>query len=244
MSKDKVNEQPGADPKETSSRGTGSQRHTRSRRKLLKTLATTGGGVVVAKALPDQWVKPIADAVILPAHAVVSGGNGAFTADVEVASNDDDIDFTPRTFGVGVHTFGDGTDDGAPGDGGDQGSGSDGGDTSADTDVAMDDDADQDAPDDDAPGDDPDDDIEFLVSGNAPDGATVNVDFDISGPDASDVDTSDALLDEDVVASGGSYSLGPYHYDDLADAPDATMTVAVASAGFPDCVIVINFRDR
>ena len=199
-------------------------RYTRSRRKLLKTLAATGGGVVVAKALPDQWVKPIADTVILPLHAFASGG--PFTAEVEVAAADTDTDFDPRTFGVGVHNFGDGADDENAGDPGDSSMDGDGPD------------------DDDAPGDDPDDDIDFLVSGNAPDGATVSVDFDLSGLDAdgSDVDM-DAPLDADVMASGGSYSFPLFNYDDVADHPSLAMTVTVTTPNQPDCVIVINFRD-
>lgn len=39
------------------------------RRKLLKSLAASGGFVATSKSLPEQWSKPVVDAVLLPAHA-------------------------------------------------------------------------------------------------------------------------------------------------------------------------------
>ena len=42
-----------------------------SRRTALKTLMT-GGGFATLSALPAQWVKPVVDAVMLPAHAQTS----------------------------------------------------------------------------------------------------------------------------------------------------------------------------
>ena len=125
-------------------------RYTRSRRQLLKALAATGGGVVVAKALPDQWVKPIADAVILPLHAFVSGG--PFDAHIRVSPTDTDADFPPVTLGVGMHTLGDGTDDALAND--------DNFDDVDDVDSGVDE------------PDDPDDDIGFLISGRPPAGGS------------------------------------------------------------------------
>lgn len=42
------------------------------RRKLLKTIAAGSGVIVVGKSLPDNWSKPVVDAVMLPAHAQTS----------------------------------------------------------------------------------------------------------------------------------------------------------------------------
>ena len=97
----------------------------------------------MAKALPDQWVKPIADAVILPLHAFVSGG--PFDAHIRVSPTDTDADFPPVTLGVGMHTLGDGTDDALAND--------DNFDDVDDVDSGVDE------------PDDPDDDIGFLISG-------------------------------------------------------------------------------
>ena len=43
-----------------------------SRRNLLKSVVAGGGAVTVAKALPDQWARPVVDAVMLPTHAQTS----------------------------------------------------------------------------------------------------------------------------------------------------------------------------
>jgi len=40
-----------------------------SRRKLLKSIAATGGSIIVAKTLPDSWIRPAVHAMVLPAHA-------------------------------------------------------------------------------------------------------------------------------------------------------------------------------
>jgi hypothetical protein len=39
------------------------------RRRLLKSLAAGGGAFMVGKSLPDAWVTPVIDQVVLPAHA-------------------------------------------------------------------------------------------------------------------------------------------------------------------------------
>jgi hypothetical protein len=43
-----------------------------SRRKLLKALAATSGAVVASQMLPGQWMKPVIESGVLPAHAVGS----------------------------------------------------------------------------------------------------------------------------------------------------------------------------
>lgn len=43
-----------------------------SRRKLLKSLAAGSGAILAGKSLPDTWVSPVVDTVILPAHAQTS----------------------------------------------------------------------------------------------------------------------------------------------------------------------------
>jgi len=40
-----------------------------SRRKLLKALAATSGAVVASQILPGQWMKPVIESGLLPAHA-------------------------------------------------------------------------------------------------------------------------------------------------------------------------------
>jgi hypothetical protein len=46
-----------------------------SRRTLLKHLVAAGGSAIGAAAvLPDKWVKPVVDAVIVPLHAQTSPG--------------------------------------------------------------------------------------------------------------------------------------------------------------------------
>ena len=50
---------------------------TEGRRQLLKALAVGGGAVVVGNSLPESWMKPVIESVVLPAHAQASGGGCA-----------------------------------------------------------------------------------------------------------------------------------------------------------------------
>jgi hypothetical protein len=53
----------------------GSEQDNESRRTLLKHLVAAGGAAIGAAAtLPDTWVKPVVDAVIVPLHAQTSPG--------------------------------------------------------------------------------------------------------------------------------------------------------------------------
>lgn len=45
---------------------------TSSRRKLLKSFAVGGGVAATAASMPKEWVKPVLDQVVLPAHAQTS----------------------------------------------------------------------------------------------------------------------------------------------------------------------------
>jgi hypothetical protein len=45
-----------------------------NRRKLLKTIAAGSGAVIAGKNLPENWARPVVDSVLLPAHAITSGG--------------------------------------------------------------------------------------------------------------------------------------------------------------------------
>lgn len=44
----------------------------RERRRLIKALAGGGAATLAAAALPEKWVLPAVDAVVLPAHAQAS----------------------------------------------------------------------------------------------------------------------------------------------------------------------------
>ena len=63
------------------------------RRRLLKSLAVGGGAMSAAKVVPEAWVKPVVDSVVLPAHSQTSpggdptpGGNplGQFRSGIQV----------------------------------------------------------------------------------------------------------------------------------------------------------------
>lgn len=42
------------------------------RRKLLKSIVAGSGVVISGKSLPDSWIRPVVDSVMLPAHAQTS----------------------------------------------------------------------------------------------------------------------------------------------------------------------------
>ena len=44
----------------------------KSRRKLLKSIAAGSGVIVAGKSLPESWTRPVVDSVVLPAHAQTS----------------------------------------------------------------------------------------------------------------------------------------------------------------------------
>lgn len=75
-----------------------SKESSESRRKLLKSIATSSGAVVAGKSLPESWTRPVVDSVILPAHAqtsppVPSTGPFAGNASVPVTSLESDSIF-------------------------------------------------------------------------------------------------------------------------------------------------------
>ena len=45
---------------------------TKSRRKLLKSIALGGGAIAVGKTLPQSWTRPVVESVMLPAHAIAT----------------------------------------------------------------------------------------------------------------------------------------------------------------------------
>ncbi|MGE0704364.1 MAG: hypothetical protein AB7F99_14100 [Vicinamibacterales bacterium] len=61
--------------------------HGRARRRLLLTLAATGGAFASANVLPREWTRPIIDTIVVPAHAQASGPVvGLFTTTGQLAS--------------------------------------------------------------------------------------------------------------------------------------------------------------
>ena len=46
---------------------------TLSRRRLLQAIAAAGGAVTASTLLPGEWLKPVVEAGVLPAHAQVTG---------------------------------------------------------------------------------------------------------------------------------------------------------------------------
>lgn len=49
-----------------------------SRRKLLTGTAVLGAAVGAGRILPKEWTRPVVEAVLLPAHANISGCSGTF----------------------------------------------------------------------------------------------------------------------------------------------------------------------
>ena len=50
------------------------------RRRLLKSMATGGGALVLGIMLPGKWIKPVINIGVLPAHAQTSSGSQQFAA--------------------------------------------------------------------------------------------------------------------------------------------------------------------
>lgn len=81
-----------------------------SRRRLLKSLLVGGGILTTAPSLPRAWVRPVVQAVVLPAHAQTSGINGEFAGRTEPGTQTVDaapiLDLlAPRAYaGVNVNT--------------------------------------------------------------------------------------------------------------------------------------------
>ncbi|HSH41550.1 MAG TPA: hypothetical protein VK973_05420 [Arenicellales bacterium] len=72
------------------------QKHTESadRRRVLRSLAAGGGILTSAHVLPETWVAPIVDSVVLPIHAQMSVGTscGPVTAVSDDPNTDIDLD--------------------------------------------------------------------------------------------------------------------------------------------------------
>lgn len=56
---------------------------TPARRQLLKALAGAGGVFAAGKSLPEKWMRPVVDAVLLPAHAQATGLNQTYYGTVQ-----------------------------------------------------------------------------------------------------------------------------------------------------------------
>ncbi|MFW2440978.1 MAG: hypothetical protein ACN4GR_16600 [Arenicellales bacterium] len=60
-----------------------------SRRRLLKSISTGGGAIVVGKSLPESWSRPVVDSVMLPAHAQASTAPNPFSCIGQSASTNE-----------------------------------------------------------------------------------------------------------------------------------------------------------
>jgi len=61
----------------------------RSRRRLLQLLAV-GGVLAGGKTLPETWVKPVIDEVVLPAHAQMTQAEEEMKTDILIDDTSDD----------------------------------------------------------------------------------------------------------------------------------------------------------
>ena len=52
-------------------------KHTNSRRRVLKSIAAGSGAVITGKSLPETWTRPVIDTVMLPAHATTTDDSGS-----------------------------------------------------------------------------------------------------------------------------------------------------------------------
>jgi hypothetical protein len=69
-------------------------KHSEARRRLLKSLAA-GGVVAGAHVVPDRWIKPVVDVVVVPAHAQASAPS--MTAQLTLAVGDGSETVGPGT---------------------------------------------------------------------------------------------------------------------------------------------------
>ena len=74
------------------------KRSKQTRRNILKSMAIGSGAVASAKAVPDQWTKPVLNSLILPAHGQTSP-TCEFNATAEVFEEGDDL------FSLGAFDF-------------------------------------------------------------------------------------------------------------------------------------------
>ncbi len=83
------------------------------RRRLLKILGVAGGAVATSTLVPGQWVKPVVQVGLLPAHAAISlqppfGPAGSLTVTATWTDNDNDADIdliVVEPGGTVVHPF-------------------------------------------------------------------------------------------------------------------------------------------
>lgn len=66
-----------------------------SRRKLLKSVVAGGGVLATGKLLPESWMKPVVQAVVLPAHAQTSPGSFDGLYVFDAGSTGDAMDSQP-----------------------------------------------------------------------------------------------------------------------------------------------------
>ena len=64
------------------------------RRNLLRAFAIGGGTVITVKSLPENWIKPVVDSVVLPVHAQTSAPIGSsgptivnYSVDMAISDN-------------------------------------------------------------------------------------------------------------------------------------------------------------
>ncbi len=72
------------------------QKRQASRRKLLKSILAGGGVAVAGRGLPEQWTKPVVDAVLLPAHAQTTcGGITSYAGGVILSTTSVEVNNSP-----------------------------------------------------------------------------------------------------------------------------------------------------
>ena len=74
-----------------------------NKRKLVQSLAVGSSAMVVVKALPDQWARPVVSTAVVPAHAAASGcfdGNELSFERVEVEEGKVEIEVECSLFEI------------------------------------------------------------------------------------------------------------------------------------------------